>query len=269
MVFVYCLIKQIQLRKIKNKYIFKKHISYTFIHNKNYNSKILQNIIQKIQKKEIQLNNLGNPYKLNGRTFYIVKILLFIFFFILSLAINPSIFSIIIVPALAFYSLDFLILLNIKSLYSTIIKELQNITDSLYLQLASNVTMDKVLRNISISCKIPVLRNAFISMSNVYEYTGFNIQTAVLELKNRFNISEIDMFCNALVEQTILGDNISLFENLSDMLAQKNIEQIKKDTKKKVMFITVGIVVTLVNITLLVFYPIVNSFSQGFSNIFY
>lgn len=267
-VFVYCLIKQIQLQKIKKRYVFTNRITYTPNRNKNYNSKILRNIISKMQKKEIKLNNLGNPYNLNGKTFYMLKFILLIFFLILSLICNLSVISTLITSTISFFLIDILIFLNEKSLYSNIQKDLINVVDNVYLQLASNVNMDKILRNLSTSCKTPVLRYAFVSMSNVYEYTGFNMQTAVLELKNRFNISEVDMFCNALVEQNLLGENLPLIENLSNMLVQKNIEQIKLDTKKKVMLITVGIVITLLNITLLVFYPIMNSFSQGFSSIF-
>ena len=77
------------------------------------------------------------------------------------------------------------------------------------------------------------------------------------------------MFCNVLVEQTMLGENLYMLENLSNILAQKNIEMIKTSTRKKVMLITIGIAVSLINISLLVFYPIINTFSQGFNNIFY
>lgn len=266
---MYSLIKQIQLFKIRKKYLFKNQISYTPKSNKNYNSKILTYINSKISSKDKMLNNIGNPYNLGGKTFYIIKIMLTVFFVVLSLVKGLPIINIVIISTISFFLLDLLILLNKRNLYANIYKDLLNIVDSAYLQLASNITINKMLRDISSVCKTKVLKNAFVSMSNVYEYTGFNIQTAVLELKNRFDILEIDMFCNALVEQTLLGDNIALFENLSNVLNQKNIEQIKLNTKKKIILITIGIGVTLLNISLLVFYPIMNSFSSSFSNIFY
>lgn len=214
------------------------------------------------------LNNLGNPYGLNGKMFYVIKIVLVIAFLQLSIINDLHIIAIIIVEVVSFFIMDILILLNQKSLYNSVQKDLLNVIDSLYLQITSNITMDKILKNIPYVCNNNILKHAFISMSNVYEYTGFNIQLAVLELKKRFDIVEVNMFCNALVEQTMLGDNLSLLENLSNMLTQRNIEIIKVSTKKKVILITVGIVVTLINITLLVFYPIMNSFSQGFNNVF-
>ncbi len=258
-----------QLLKIRRKYFFKSQISYTPKRSKNYNSKILADINSKISNKQRQLNNLGNPYGLNGKNFYVVKFLLLAIFLILSIINDLSYINILIVSIISFFLLDILIFLNKKSLYSNIQKDLSNIVDNVYLQLASNINMSKILRDISYVCKTKVFRDALVSMSNVYEYTGYNIQTAVLELKRKFDIVEVDMFCNALVEQTLLGDNIALFENLSNVLTQKNLEQIKLNTKKKIVFITMGITVTLLNISLLVFYPIMNSFSESFSNIFY
>lgn len=201
--------------------------------------------------------------------FYILKITITLMFITLCIIKQLPFVNLIIISIISFFLIDILVFLNKKNVYSSIQKDLLNIVDSLYLQVASNIPVDKILKQIPYICNTKVLKNALISMSNVYEYTGFNIQTAVLELKNRFNIVEVDMFCNALVEQSLLGDNIALFENLSNILTQKNIDQIKIDTKKKIVFITMGIGVTLLNISLLVFYPIINSFSESFSNIFY
>ena len=269
LVFVYCLLNRIKLHKFVRKYILKRNINYVPNQNKNYNSKILKIIISKIQQKDIMLNNLGNPYGLNGKKFYIIKVALPIFFLQLSIINKVNVIAIIVVEIISFLIMDILVLLNKKSLYNSVQKDLQNVIDSLYLQITSNITMDKILRNIPYVCNNNIVKSAFISMSNVYEYTGFNIQLAVLELKKRFDIVEVNMFCNVLVEQTMLGENLYMLENLSNILAQKNIEMIKTSTRKKVMLITIGIAVSLINISLLVFYPIINTFSQGFNNIFY
>ena len=237
--------------------------------NKNYNSKILKNIISKIELKSKKLNNLGNPYGLNGKRFYITKFAILMFFLIASIINGQSVLNTFVISTISFFLLDLLVSIQKKSLYSEISTDLANIVDTVYLQITSNINIREILKKLPEICKTKVLKNALISMSNVYEYTGFNMQTAVMELKKRFEITEVDMFCNALVEQTMLGDNVLLFENLSNSLSKKSLDRIKMNTKKKVVLITVGIAITLLNITLLVFYPIMNSFSQSFSNIFY
>lgn len=260
---------QIKLQRKREKYIIKNQITYIPSRNKNYNSKILKNIISKIEEKDKQLNNLGNPYGLNGKKFYLVKLAITMFFLIASVFNGQSIINIFVISTISFFLLDLLVSIQKKTLYSNITQDLANIVDTVYLQITSNINIREILKKLPELCNTKVFKNALVSMSNVYEYTGFNMQTAVLELKKRFEITEVDMFCNALVEQTMLGDNILLFENLSNLLSQKSLERIKINTKKKVVLITVGIAITLLNITILVFYPIMNSFSQSFSNIFY
>jgi len=148
-------------------------------------------------------------------------------------------------------------------------EDLLNIIDTIYLQMASNIAIDKILKNAAKNCKNKLLKKSFINMSNVYEYTGYNIHMAIKEINEKINLPEIEMFCNGLVEQITLGENLMIFENLSNILTEKYLEKIKQNTKNKVLLITGGIAITLINISLIVFYPILNSFKSGFNNIFY
>ncbi len=268
-IFIFQISKLSNLSRIKKKYVNDKNLFNSISTNSrsNIRSKIYKiSILKKIEEK---LYKLGNPYKLNLFNYLIIKTVLFITFFIQTLINYNSIFFAIILSSISFFLPDILILMYKKNLHSQIQNDLLNIIDNIYLQLSSNISMDKILKTASQNSKNTVLKQAFISMSNVYEYTGYNIYLATNELKNKFDVMEIEMFCNCLIEQIILGENLSIIENLSNILRQKYLDKIKTNTKKKIVLITLGIGITLINISLLVFYPIFNSFSEGFKNIFY
>ena len=101
-----------------------------------------------------------------------------------------------------------------------------------------------------------------------YELSELNIDIALDELKNKFDILEINMFCNSLKEYNKVGDIIEILKNLSNMLKVKYIEKIKEATRVKVLYITFGVIVALGNIVLLTFYPLFTSIGQGFNTIF-
>lgn len=193
---------------------------------------------------------------------------MFIFFFIQTILQSNSVAFSILISTIAFFLIDLLIYLYKANLRLEIERDLLNVVDNIYLQISSNIKTDKILKNIYKDCKNRNLKKSFVSLSNTYEYTGYNMQDAVKKIKYKFDIVEIEMLCNSLVEQVILGDNLTSFENLSNILREKYIDNLKKSTSKKVVLITIGIAITLINISLIVFYPILQSFNEGFNSIF-
>lgn len=101
-----------------------------------------------------------------------------------------------------------------------------------------------------------------------YELSELNLDVALDELKNKFDILEINMFCSSLSEYNKVGNIIEILENLSDILKVKYIEKIREVTRTKVLYITFGVVIALGNIILLTFYPLFTSIGQGFNTIF-
>lgn len=268
-VFVYEGLKIIKLSKIKNKYI---NENSNINSMKRSKSSSLIKVLYKIpilKEIEIKLYKIGNPYKLNLLKYVLIKIILFIFFLLSSLSSFNSFFIAILIALFAQSLVDLLIYMYIKNQNAQILKDLLNIIDNIYLQLSSNIAIDKVIKSASQYCKNKIIRNSIINMSNVYEYTGYNIHMAIKEIKEKINLIEIEMFCNCLVEQITLGENLVMFENLSNILTGKYLDKVKQNTKKKVLLITGGIAITLLNISLVVFYPILNSFKSGFNDIFY
>ena len=263
----YFIVDNIKLLIIKKRYISNNNLDFSYQKRK---SKI-RTIIYRIpifEKIDIVLERLNNPYGLNIEKYLIIKFFLFIFFFIQTFLQSQSIIFSIIMALISFMLVDLLIYLYKNNQKKEIEKDLLNIVDNIYLQISSNIKIDKVLKSIYKDCTNKNLKNSFISLSNAYEYTGYNIQEAVKKIKYKFDTIEIEMLCNSLVEQIMLGQNLMSFENLSNILREKYIDNLKKSTNKKVILITISIAITLLNISLIVFYPILKSFNEGFNSIF-
>ena len=143
-----------------------------------------------------------------------------------------------------------------------------NVINSICLQLSAYLTLKDSLKRQFENCKNKDFKKAILEFSMKYELSELNIDIALDELKNKFDILEINMFCNSLKEYNKVGDIIEILENLSNMLKVKYIEKIKEATRVKVLYITFGVIVALGNIVLLTFYPLFTSIGQGFNTIF-
>ena len=101
-----------------------------------------------------------------------------------------------------------------------------------------------------------------------YELSELNINAALNDLNSRFDILEIDMFCNTIRQFNKVGNINELLNNLSSVLKNKYIDKLKEKTKTKVLYITFGVIIALTNIILITFYPLFISIGNNFNNIF-
>ena len=159
-------------------------------------------------------------------------------------------------------------MLNKKSRDSEICNDLLNVINSICLQVSAHVSLKDSLKKQYENCKNKDFKKAMIEFSTSYELSELNIDFAIHKLNNKFEILELDMFCNALSEYNKTGNIIEVLENLSESLGNKQIEKLKQITRNKVIYITAGVIIALTNIVLLTFYPLFVSVGQGFNNIF-
>ncbi len=143
-----------------------------------------------------------------------------------------------------------------------------NVINSIILELSADVSLKDSLKRQFENCKNRDFKKAMLEFATEYELSEFNIDNSLDMLNKKFEILEIDMFCNTLRQYNSVENIIEILENLSEMLKVKYIQKIKEGTKNKVVYITFGVVIALGNIILLTFYPIIVSISQGFNNIF-
>ena len=267
LIFISCflILDRVNLKLQFNKY---KNKSNSLIQTKEIQFKNFISKINFIKTKEIFLSKQGYPLNLDVIRYYSLKIFLLLTFLIVGFINYGSVTYAILLGISAYFLIDIYISINKKSRDTEICNDLFNIINSVCLQLAAHVSLKDSLKRQYENCKNKDLKKAMIEFSTSYELSELNIDFAIQKLKNKFEIYELDMFCNALSEYNKSGNIIEILENLSETLGNKQIEKLKQITRNKVIYITFGVILALTNIILLTFYPLFVSVGQGFNNIF-
>lgn len=221
-----------------------------------------------ISSKENFLSKQGYPLNLNAISYYFIKTFLAVLLLFAGSVNYDSVITGSIFAILGFFCVDLYIFLYAKNRNSEICVDLLNIVDSIVLQLSAEVSLKDSLKYQYQNCKNKDFRKAILEFSTQYEFSELNIEKSLRELKNKFDILELNMFCNSLKEYNKVGNIIEILENLSNILKVKYMDKIKEDTRTKVLYITFGVILALGNIILVTFYPLFISIGQGFNNIF-
>lgn len=149
-----------------------------------------------------------------------------------------------------------------KKLISSIEKrktliDLLSVTESLSVQLTSNMPLKLVLKNLPEVCKYQKFKDAMIDLYLEYQLTGFSLNSSLKKLKSNFPYTEILMFASA-IEQHARGSNSEeAYGNLILVLKDKNIEYIEKNTESKTTLMILGVIIILINLLVMGCYPII------------
>lgn len=252
---------QWQLDKYKNK-------SKSFFQTKEIQFKNFISKINFIKTKEIFLSKQGYPLNLDSIRYYFLKLILSILFFMAASINYKSTVMAILLALFGYFFIDVYILLHKRSRDSEICNDILSIANSICLQLSAHISLKDSLKMQYDNCKNKDLKKAMIEFSTCYELSELNIDLAIQNLNHKFEILELDMFCNALHEYHQSGNIIEILENLADGLSEKQMNQLKEITRTKIVYITLGVILALTNIILLIFYPLFISVGQGFQTIF-
>lgn len=250
-----------QVKKLKDK-------SNTLIISKENSFKKLISKINFIKTKENFLFLQGYPLKLNGILYYCVKISLTCLLGFAGLVNYNSFVAMIVLGFIGFTFLDLYIAVSRKIRDAEICEDLMNVTNSISLQLSSYVPLSESLKNQYQNCKNKDLKKAIMIFAAKYELTELNIEEALKDLNGRFDILEVDMFCNTIKQSLKVGNIIELLDNLSDVLKEKYMDKLKGKTRSKILYITFGVMLALMNIILITFYPLFVSIGNNFNQIF-
>ena len=174
----------------------------------------------------------------------------------------------IIFSCIGYFFVDLYIFLNKKTRDNEICTDLLNVVNSISLQLSAHITLKDSLKKQFEICKNKDFKKAMLALSTKYELSELNVENAIQELKSKFDILEINMFCNALKEYNKVENIKEILDNLSEMLKKKYIDKLKERTRIKILYITCGVIIALGNIILIIFYPLFISIRQGFNTIF-
>ena len=261
----YLIASKIIISLKSDKYKKRNNLNYT---TNEYSLKELFSKFNFLKTKENFLSKQGYPLKLNAISYYILKVSFALLLFLAGSINYHSVYIALVFFIIGYYFIDAYILINKKSRDSEICIDLLNVVNSISLQLSAHLTLKDSLKKQFENCKNKDFKKAILEFSMKYELSEFNIDDALDELKSKFDILEINMFCNSLKEYKKVGDIIEILENLSNVLKIKYIEKIRETTRTKVLYITFGVIVALGNIILLTFYPLFTSIGQGFNTIF-
>ena len=221
-----------------------------------------------IKTKENYLFLQGYPLKLNAISYYLIKIMMTLFLGVAGIMNYNSYIIMIILGLIGFYFLDLYIMMNKKSRDNEICSDLLTVTNSITMQLSSFVSLKDSLKNQYENCNNKDFRKAIMMFATKYELSELNIDEALNDLNSRFDLLEVDMFCNTIKQYNKVGNIIELLQNLSSLLKEKYIHQLKAKTREKVIYITFGVILALSNIILIIFYPLFISIGNNFNQIF-
>ena len=255
------IVLKFQFDKYKNK-------SNTLFQTKEVQFKNFISKINFVKTKEIFLSKQGYPLNLDVVRYYVVKLSLFCVFLIIGSINYNSFFGGLTLAIACYFVIDAYIAIYKSNRDSEICEDLLNIINSVCLQVSAHVSLKDSLKKQYENCKNKDFKKAMIEFSTGYELSELNIDFAIKKLKDKFDILELDMFCNALSEYNKSGNIIEILENLADVLSVKQMKKLKQITRNKVIYITFGVILALTNIVLLTFYPLFVSVGQGFNSIF-
>lgn len=261
----YLIVKNIHINKQVNK--FQKRNTIQFLSKEN-SFKTLFSKFNFIKTKENYLFLQGYPLKLNAISYYTIKISMMIIFVFVSFINYDSLSLALFLGFIGYYFIDIYISANKKARDSEICNDLLAVTNSITMQLYSFIPLKDSLKIQYENCKNKDFRKAFMLFATKYELSELNIEDALNDLNSRFDILEVDMFCNTISQYNKVGNIIELLENFSSLLKEKYIKKLKANTREKVIYITIGVILALGNIILITFYPLFISIGNNFNQIF-
>ncbi len=261
----YYIVVLVNIRSRADKYKKRNNLD---VSTKEYSIKDFFQKINFLNSKDAFLSKQGYPLNLNVVSYCLFKVGLAVLLFVAGTVNYGSAIIGIILGAFGYFFIDLYILINKRNRDGEICVDLMNVVNSISLELSADVTLKESLKRQYENCKNKDFKKAMLEFSTLYELSELNICKALEVLKNKFDILELNIFCNALEQYNSIENIIEILENLSEMLKVKYIEKIKDGTKTKVLYITFGVIVALGNIIMLTFYPILVSIGQGFNSIF-
>jgi Flp pilus assembly protein TadB len=146
-----------------------------------------------------------------------------------------------------------------------ILNDLLNVTECLKMQTSSQIPIKFALRTIPEVCKNKKLAVILTNLSIQYELSKFDLGKALEELKNTFSYQEIHIFSSALLQQARLGNADEAFYNVIEILREKYIDYLEENTNSKIILMTLGVIVILVNLAVMTSFPIIMEVNQNLS----
>ena len=253
---IYNLISYLQLKKKQNT-ILKSNNIYVSNNKKNF----INSFVNKIESK---LFNLGYPYKLTTKKYIVFKYCLPLIIFVIAVINYKSIKISLILFLISFFTPNYLLSSYTKTEKNILINEINNLTNSIVLSLSAYGTLEYALNIGGNTLTYVRFKQAFDKFIYEYKMYGYNIKKAAINLENKFDSYELSLFLSTLIQGDVEGNLLENLEKFSETLELNYFKYLKKKSAERLMYVTLGTVISLINIVLVVMYPI---FKQVIDNL--
>lgn len=233
--------------------------------NNIYVSKNKKNFVSRyINKIESKLFNLGYPYKLNTKKYIALKYILPTVIFIIAVLNYGSLKIPLMIFLISFFTPNYLMYSYTKNEKNILINEIKNVTNSMVLSLSAYGTLEYALNIAKATLTHPRFILEFDKFIYEYKMHGYNIKQAAINLEKKFDSYELSLFLSTLIQGDSEGNLLEYLEKFSETLELNYFKYLKKKSAERLMYVTLGTVLSLVNIVLVVMYPI---FKQVIDNL--
>ena len=217
-----------------------------------------------VDKIESKLFNLQYPYKLNAKKYLIIKYVFSVIFGIIAFLNYKNIVISIIFVLVIFFIPNYL-LFNFKNNEKYIlINEIKNLTESIILNLSAYCTLEQSLIKSKSVLEYERFKIAYDKFIYEYKMNGFDIKKAAFNLEARFVSYELSLFITSLIQGDVEGNLLETLKKFSETLQLNYFKYLKKKSSKRLLYVTFGTVLSLINIVLVVMYPM---FKQVIDNL--
>lgn len=221
-----------------------------------------------IEKVEQKLFKLNYPYKITTKKYLVIKYFLSPIVFLMSLINYQNKLMATIISAISFFYLDYMIYSFKKSEKVLIINELKNLVNNIIICLSAYTTLIDALKVSIKALEYKRLKEELDKFVLSYEIYGYDIQKASNLLDGKFDSYELDMFINILKQSEKEGNILENLEKFISVLDLSYFKYLKRQSAKRLLNVTLGTVLLLVDIALIVMYPIFIQVTENLQTIF-
>lgn len=140
--------------------------------------------------------------------------------------------------------------------------------DNLILSLSCKISFHEALKISSESIIYPRLKFEYKNFINNYLMYNFDIIKSTEEIKEKFEFYEFNMFLSIIIDCQKEGNYVENLEAFSNTLEMLYFKSLKYNQAKRILFISFATIISLINILVIVMYPIILTVLENMTYIF-
>ena len=209
-----------------------------------------------------------DEYVLNAKKYLFLKYVLSFILTVISFVNYKSLKNSIIYCLVSFFTPNYLINRFKKKEDSMFIEEVRCLTNSIILTLSAYGTLEQALTIAKVSLKNTRFIDEYDKFIYEYKMTGFNLKEASKNLTKRFSSYELSLFVSTLIQGDIEGNLLENMKKFSETLELNYFKYLKKKSQERLIYVTLGTVISLLNIVMIVMYPMLTQILNNLQIIF-